>query len=173
MIGSRNECALAEHRLFNCGSKENNPQNGSKVTMVFQNPITSEVFSFIFGWFRGIYLAGPVRQPGMDSVAEALRAASARAMKAKSKHYPSKRTPANSDPGEGHYGYRGTNLLNILVWCFWVIYHILFMHHISLGIGTKFVWNHHSSRTIFEICFLNHHLPFFCDCEIKQFDYMG
>lgn len=46
----------------------------------------------------------------MDPVAEALRAASARAeraMKAKSKQHPSKGKPANFDPGQGRYGYRG------------------------------------------------------------------
>lgn len=53
-------------------------------------------------------MAGPVS--GMDPVAEALRAASARAeraMKAKSKQHPSKGKPANFDPGQGRYGYRG------------------------------------------------------------------
>ena len=60
-------------------------------------------------------MAVPLRQPGMDPVAEALRAASARAMKAKSKQHPSKMTPANAGPGQCHHGYRGNQSLEIVV----------------------------------------------------------
>ena len=58
-------------------------------------------------------MAVPLRQPGMDPVAEALRAASARAMKAKSKQHPSKMTPANAGPGQCHHGYRGNQSLEL------------------------------------------------------------